>query len=69
MDFTSMVHCTQFICSTDLLVSSSASEDVPRADEVRALVKDIWDLRVAKLRRSTDIMIAQQESYGKVFAV
>ena len=44
----------------------SASEDVPRADEVRALVKDIWDLRLAKLRKSIDIMITQQETYGKV---
>lgn len=44
----------------------SASEDIPRADEVRALVKDIWDLRLAKLRKSIDQMITQQETYGKV---
>ena len=44
----------------------SASDDVSRADEVRALVKDIWDLRLAKLRKSTDLMIRQQETYGKV---
>ena len=33
---------------------------------MRALVKDVWDLRLAKLRKSIDIMIAQQETYGKV---
>ena len=48
------------------LNTHSASEDIPRADEVRALIKDIWDLRVAKLRKSTDHMITHQETYGKV---
>lgn len=28
-------------------------DDIPRADEIRTLVKDIWDLRVAKLRSSS----------------
>ncbi len=45
---------------------SSAADDIPRADEIRALVKDLWDLRVAKLRRSMDHMITQQETYAKV---
>ena len=44
----------------------SASDDIQRADEVRALVKDIWDLRLAKLRKSIDVMITQQETFGKV---
>ena len=49
-----------------LVLSCSAGEDVPRSDEVRALVKDIWDLRVAKLRKSVNIMVLQQETYAKV---
>lgn len=44
----------------------SAADDVPQADEIRALIKDIWDLRTAKLRRSIDQMVAQQATYGKV---
>jgi GINS complex subunit 2 len=44
----------------------SAPDDIPRADEIRALVKDIWDLRLAKLRRSIDLMVTQQEIFGKV---
>ena len=44
----------------------SASEDVPGADDVRALVKDIWDLRMAKLRKSTDLMVSEQESHAVV---
>ena len=31
-------------------------------------MKDIWDLRIAKLRKSIDYMITQQETYGKVHA-
>lgn len=44
----------------------SAADDVPQADEIRTLIKDIWDLRTAKLRRSIDQMVAQQATYGKV---
>ena len=44
----------------------SAPDDIQRADEVRALVKDIWDLRLAKLRKSIDLMVTQQETFGKV---
>ena len=49
-----------------MLLYCSAAEDVPRADEVRALVKDVWDLRMAKLRKSVDHMITKQETHGKV---
>ena len=44
----------------------SAAEDVPKADEVRTLVKDIWDLRQAKLKKGVDQMISQQETFAKV---
>ena len=33
---------------------------------MRALVKDIWDLRMAKLRKSTDLMVSEQESHALV---
>jgi GINS complex subunit 2 len=48
------------------LSSLSVADDIPRADEVRALVKDLWDLRIAKLRKSVNHMVTEQETYGKV---
>ena len=48
------------------LVDFSAADDIPHADEVRTLIKDIWDLRIAKLRKSIDIMVNQQEVYARV---
>jgi len=47
----------------------SAAEDITQADEVRALVKDLWDVRLAKLRKSVDHMMTEQETYGKVGGV
>lgn len=44
----------------------SAADDVTDCDEVRMLVKDISDLRAAKLRRSIDEMISQQQLYAKI---
>lgn len=49
-----------------IIKPSSAAGDVPQADEVRALIKDIWDLRSAKLRKSIDAMVTQQAMHGKV---
>lgn len=44
----------------------SASDNIPKADEIRTLVKDIWDTRVAKLRLSADSFISQMEAHAKV---
>lgn len=44
----------------------SASDDIPKADEIRTLVKDIWDTRIAKLRLSADSFISQLEAHAKV---
>ncbi|CAH3141849.1 unnamed protein product [Porites lobata] len=48
------------------LLLNSAADDIPHADEVRTLIKDIWDLRIAKLRKSIDIMVSQQEVYARL---
>lgn len=48
------------------LLLNNVAEDMPRADEVRALVKDLWDLRIAKLRKSVHHMITEQETFGKL---
>lgn len=44
----------------------SAVDDVPKADEIRTLVKDIWDLRMAKLRTSLDQFISSDSIVAKV---
>jgi GINS complex subunit 2 len=44
----------------------SAPQDIPRADEVKTLIKDIWDLRIAKLRSSMNEFIKSDSLYAKV---
>ena len=44
----------------------SAADDIMDCDQVRMLVKDISDLRAAKLRRSIDEMISGQQLYATV---
>ncbi|XP_055545060.1 probable DNA replication complex GINS protein PSF2 [Wyeomyia smithii] len=39
------------------LVLNTAPEDVPQSDEIKTLVKDIWDIRCAKLRTTTDMFL------------
>uniref|UniRef100_A0A4W5QWK8 GINS complex subunit 2 n=1 Tax=Hucho hucho TaxID=62062 RepID=A0A4W5QWK8_9TELE len=48
------------------LLLSHASDNIPKADEIRTLVKDIWDTRIAKLRLSADSFISQQEAHAKL---
>lgn len=44
----------------------SAAEDIPRVDEVKTLIKDIWDLRIAKLRSSMNEFIKNEHLHAKV---
>uniref|UniRef100_A0A1Q3EW89 DNA replication complex GINS protein PSF2 n=1 Tax=Culex tarsalis TaxID=7177 RepID=A0A1Q3EW89_CULTA len=39
------------------LVLNTAPEDVPQSDEIKTLIKDIWDIRCAKLRTTTDMFL------------
>ncbi|MEQ2265366.1 DNA replication complex GINS protein PSF2 [Xenotaenia resolanae] len=48
------------------LLLNHASDNIPKADEIRTLVKDIWDTRIAKLRLSADSFIRQQEAHAQV---
>ncbi|XP_072790300.1 DNA replication complex GINS protein PSF2 isoform X3 [Taeniopygia guttata] len=48
------------------LLLNYASDNIPRADEIRTLVKDTWDTRVAKLRLSADSFVRQQEAHAKM---
>lgn len=49
-----------------LVCFCSASDNIPKADEIRTLVKDIWDTRIAKLRLSADNFISQMEAHAQV---
>ncbi|XP_008308848.1 LOW QUALITY PROTEIN: DNA replication complex GINS protein PSF2 [Cynoglossus semilaevis] len=48
------------------LLLTHASDNIPKADEIRTLVKDIWDTRIAKLRLSADSFIREQEAHAKL---
>ncbi|KAG5884356.1 hypothetical protein JTB14_030795 [Gonioctena quinquepunctata] len=48
------------------LLLSCASDDIPRADEIRTIIKDIWDIRMSKIRSSVNKLIKDAESYADV---
>ncbi|ESO07225.1 hypothetical protein HELRODRAFT_76714 [Helobdella robusta] len=48
------------------LMLKYASENLTRADEVRTLVKDIWDIRSSKLRSSVDAFIRSDATHAKL---
>ncbi|XP_067938334.1 DNA replication complex GINS protein PSF2-like [Watersipora subatra] len=48
------------------LLLQYAVDDVPKADEIRTLVKDIWDLRITKLRTSMDQFISSDSMVARV---
>ena len=44
----------------------SAADNVVKADEIRTLVKDVWDIRMAKLRSSVDVFLKSDATHAKV---
>ncbi|CAL1280692.1 unnamed protein product [Larinioides sclopetarius] len=48
------------------LLFDVAVPDIPNADEIQTLIKDIWDIRMAKLRSSVDTFIKSGESHAQV---
>lgn len=48
------------------LLLNHAGGDIPKADDIRTLVKDIWDLRMAKLRSSIDAFVRSGESHAQL---
>lgn len=43
-----------------------AGGDIPEADRIQTLVKDIWDIRLSKLRSSVDAFMKNDELYAKI---
>lgn len=48
------------------LLLGYASDDIPRANEIRTIVKDIWDIRMSKIRSSVNKLVANMDSYADV---
>lgn len=54
-----------YMVEAKVLLSCAAS-DIARAEEVRTIIKDIWDIRMAKLRTSMDTFIKSTGQYAKL---
>lgn len=48
------------------LILQCAPEDVPQSEEIRTIIKDICDIRAAKLRTSMDDFIKGEGTYAKI---
>nr|XP_022344701.1 DNA replication complex GINS protein PSF2-like isoform X1 [Crassostrea virginica] len=57
---------SQFYIEVTQLLLKCATDDIPHADEIRTLVKDIWDLRIAKLRSSIDTFVKSEATHAKL---
>lgn len=55
-----------FMASIVMKLNFSARDDIPHADEVQTLIKDIWEIRMAKLRKSINIMVQEKETHARV---
>ncbi|VVC91831.1 probable DNA replication complex GINS protein PSF2 [Leptidea sinapis] len=48
------------------LILGAAADDVPNATEIKTIIKDIWDIRMSKLRTSMDALMKSGGSYGRL---
>lgn len=48
------------------LILGAAAEDIPHAAEIKTIIKDIWDIRMSKLRTSMDALMKSGGSYGRL---
>lgn len=48
------------------LLLKCAPDDIPHADQIRTLIKDIWDLRISKLRSSIDTFVKSDSTHAKL---
>ncbi|XP_047003250.1 probable DNA replication complex GINS protein PSF2 [Schistocerca americana] len=46
------------------LLLGAASDDIPQAEEIRTVIKDIWDLRMSKLRSSVDALFKSDGTHA-----
>lgn len=48
------------------LLLGYASDDIPRGNEIRTIIKDIWDIRMSKIRSSVNKLVNGMDSYADV---
>ncbi|KAJ1530438.1 hypothetical protein ONE63_005344 [Megalurothrips usitatus] len=48
------------------LLLSAVHDDIPRVEEIRMAVKDLWDLRISKLRSSVDTFIKSGGTHARL---
>lgn len=48
------------------LLLNQSSGDIPNADQVQTLIKDIWDIRISKLRSSVDKFIKVNAQHARL---
>ncbi|KAG6453266.1 probable DNA replication complex GINS protein PSF2 [Manduca sexta] len=48
------------------LILGAAAEDVPNSSEIKTIIKDIWDIRMSKLRTSMDALMKSGGGYGRL---
>lgn len=46
------------------LLLGCAPDDISKSEEIRTIVKDIWDIRMSKLRKSVNTMITEGNLYA-----
>ncbi|KAG7166026.1 probable DNA replication complex GINS protein PSF2 [Homarus americanus] len=57
--------CEHYLVVAQLLLSA-APEDIPNSQQVKTLVKDMWDLRISKLRSSVAEFIKIEGTHAKL---
>ncbi|CAG9864566.1 unnamed protein product [Phyllotreta striolata] len=48
------------------LLLDCAPDDIPNADEVKVIIKDIWDMRMSKIRSSVTKLVKNSDFYAAV---
>ncbi|KAF3817588.1 hypothetical protein GH733_012875 [Mirounga leonina] len=66
MELTKLLLNQESLATLSLDIGPRASDNIPKADEIRTLIKDVWDTRTAKLRVSADSFVRQQEAHAKL---
>ncbi|KAF0770329.1 DNA replication complex GINS protein PSF2 [Aphis craccivora] len=50
---------TNYYLEITQMLLTVAGEDIPQGNDIKTAVKDLWDLRIAKLRSSVDLFVKE----------
>ncbi|XP_012275329.1 probable DNA replication complex GINS protein PSF2 isoform X2 [Orussus abietinus] len=48
------------------LLLNAAPDDIPEIDDIRTMIKDIWDIRTSKLRTSIDAFLKSDGTHAQL---